>query len=225
MNRHATTWFRFGMIAGCVAVSFLFSWRIKTDTSIAEEHGLMENWQAICLFVGVLAFWLEARKRTAAARYALILAGLGYFTMMLLEFDVRPFKIPWLTRVFSGPVRNAWLGAAWLYFLLKAAKQWRALLNQGWAWLRSAAGILLCLAGLFWIAGAAIEHVYSLSRDRNFFLEELMETNAALLMLWGAVEITTTRQRQRNVPTLRSSVSAVTKSPPTPPRSQNLPAD
>jgi hypothetical protein len=202
------TWLRFGMAAGCAVVSLWFCWRITVDTGIAEEHGTMENLQAVCLLAGALTLWLEARRRSAAARRALILAGLGYFTMLLLEFDVRPFEIPWLTRLFGGPLRNAWLGAVWLYFLTGAAKQWRHILDQGLAWLRSIAGILLCLAGVLWMAGAAIEDVQSLLRGGNHFAEELMETNAVLLMLWAAVEISIGPRRQRNAPKDSDGTSA-----------------
>jgi hypothetical protein len=150
----------------------------------------LENIQALCLIVGAFVLWLQARAATDdSTKHALALASLGYITMFLLEFDVRPFKIPALTWLLNGPVRNLWLGGLWLYFLGRAARTWRRVLEKGISWLQSTAGAVMTLSALCWIAGAAVDRLKPYSSLHNFFAEEFTETQAALLMLWGAAEL------------------------------------
>src|SRR3954470_10775112 len=75
-----------------------------------------------------------------------------------------------------------------LRFFVRGAKDFRRLIQEGVAWARSVTGPVLALSAAFWIAGAAFEDMKLFSRLENQFMEELMETNAALLMLWAAGE-------------------------------------
>ena len=186
-NRKGRRW---GIGIGCLVLSTFFWCAVKGDGAIAEEHGTMENLQAICLATGVLLLWVQAWKASDLTKQALALAGLGYFTMLLLEFDVRPFKVAWLTEFLSGPIRNLWLGAAWVCCLGWAAKDLSKIMHQARAWARGATGAVLTASAIFWIAGSVFEDLKLCSHKENLFIEELMETNAALLMLWAALEIT-----------------------------------
>jgi hypothetical protein len=190
LNGHNRKGLRWGISAGALALSSYFWWRMKGHAGIAEEHGPMENVQSISLTLGALMFWVQGWKTSdPGAKRAFALAGLGYFTILVLEFDVRPFKIAWLTLLLSGPIRNMWLAAAWVYVLIRAAKDLRKVIQQGVEWARSVIGPVLALSAAFWIAGAAFEDLKLYSPREDQFMEELMENNAALLMLWAAIEI------------------------------------
>ena len=179
------------LIIGVVLLTLWLLSLYRSDASIAREHGPMENVQAVLLSSGVLLlalFAVAARER--GDRYVLGVASLVYLTFLLLEYDVRPFKKPLLSLLLNGAVRNAWVGLAWI------GAGWCVWCNRGKVWLaiqrfrRTFAALLLVAAGVFWVTGAASEKL-GFSEPKTFFLEELFETHAAVLMVLSAVSART----------------------------------
>lgn len=150
----------------------------------------MENVQLACLFAGVVILLVGARL-TGQPGLRVIFSGgaLVYLTLFLLEFDVRPFKIPVLTQLLNGPVRNSWVSALWLLLLAAIVKHHTAVIPAFRAWVLSSAGILLMVAAGFWAAGKFAEELRLFaSAHQNMFAEELMESHAALIMVLAAAE-------------------------------------
>ena len=170
-----------------IASFFFWFWLRHLDPEIFREHGPMENFQVGCLAVGIF-FLARAMRGASSGPQRLFLGGLIllYTTFLLLEFDVREFKIPWLTALLGGTVRNIWVSALWVLsfvlFLRHARSTWAAFV----AWFRTAAGVLLLIAGLFWASGWLIDHL-KLFGSWERMMEELMEANAAPLMVISAI--------------------------------------
>jgi hypothetical protein len=163
---------------------------VKSFPGIAREHGPMENLQTACLLIGVILFMVAARiVRDPAGRLTLIGVSLFYFTLLLLEFDVRPFRIAALTLLLNGAIRNAIMLTLWLLLLAALFKQRAKVLPVIRSWLASSSGVLLMVSGVFWAAGRLAEelHLFALNRH-NIFAEELMENQAAIIMLFAAIE-------------------------------------
>lgn len=79
---------------GIVALATVGCWFLTPMNGIAAEHELMENIQALCLLGGGVMLWLRARAViNTSTNHGLELTALGFITMFLLEYDVRPFKI------------------------------------------------------------------------------------------------------------------------------------
>ena len=157
---------------------------------IAREHGPMENLQTGCLLAGIVLLIASARAANeTTARLIGLGAALFYFTLLLLEFDVRPFKIPFLTLLLNGAVRNAFVGVLWLWLLHALFKHRTRALPAIRGWLASPPGVLLMAAGFFWVAGRGAEELHLFSgKHLNIFAEELMENHAAIIMLVAACE-------------------------------------
>ena len=173
------------------------------------EHGPLENFQAIMLMLPALllmltAFWLKGAQRVFAFGIALFCS-----VFLLLEFDTRQFGNAILRKVTNGAVRNIWVGAL---VALYAATFWprrNEMLAEIQRWLRDRAGLLMLIAGGFWVAGAVFEHgKFFADRDVTLVLEEVVEVNAALFMAWSALETTKL---------LRRAGDAKASTPATPP--------
>src|SRR5688500_4643779 len=93
------------LVCAVVVSSGVWIYLAKRFPGISGEHGAMETVQVTCLLAGVVIL-LAGRRGTHEPGLRLLsaAAALLYFTMALLEFDVRPFKIAWLTQLFNGPV-------------------------------------------------------------------------------------------------------------------------
>ena len=107
--------------------------------------------------------------------------------MREVEFDEFEIQLA-LFDVFNPPIRNHWLGAAWLVaflvFVRNAMISWRAFLH----WVKSLQGALVCIAGVFYLAGDLFDrNVFDLPRESNIFYEEILESNATTLMILAAV--------------------------------------
>jgi hypothetical protein len=173
-----------------VMVSSLF-WvgLAKKYPGVSREHGPMENVQAVCLLIGVVMFAARARVvRDSGLRLTLLGVSLFYLTMLLLEFDVRPFKVPILTLLLNGPVRNAAMGLLWLLLFVALFKRRAKVLPAVRCWITSSSGLLFMGSGVFWVAGRAAEELHLFTSQQNIFAEELMENSAAIIMLFAAIE-------------------------------------
>ena len=174
------------------AVLALFSaawlWLGTKRPGIFVEHGPMENFQAICITLGLLflvwqMFQVESAPRIIAAGVALL-----YATFLIVEFDTRELGWRAAAAVLNGPVRNTWLAILWVALAIWALRYRVFLVATLRQWVWSAAGLFLVAAGLFWVAGGIVDKLKLLgSGPRNLLGEELLETNAALLMLLAAI--------------------------------------
>jgi hypothetical protein len=189
-----------GILAVAIAFPLLWLWLWRFDARIFREHGPMENFQVVAAFIGLLLL-VHAIQRSQNPAERVFFGGLAlvYFTLVILEFDVRPFDKPLLNRLLRGPVRNGSLATLWfiglLFFLRDPRNVWSAFI----AWMNRPAGALLIVSGAFWICGGLTDKTKPLaSPAQNLMAEETFETNAALFMLAAAVLIwrATTKARE-----------------------------
>jgi hypothetical protein len=204
-------------IIGMAVVLALFSafwwWLSTKNPRIFVEHGPMENFQAICITLGLLIFLWQMYAVAAPGR--IVFAGLALFygTFVVVEFDTRELGWRAAAVLLNGPIRDAWLAALWILLGIWAFRYRRDLIPIGRAWLSSATGLFLGAAGLFWIAAGIVDKLKLLgSPSRNLLGEELLETNAALLMLLAAVAARFVNKR----PTVASAAEPYARELPKP---------
>ena len=149
----------------------------------------MENFQVGCLIVGaVILSWQAGVAKQPHERLLFVALALFFVTFALREFDVRKGDWPVASTILSGTVRNLWLGGLWLIIAWHGYRHRANAWAFGWRWLKSGAGRVILIAGLFWILGAAVDKIHPFgSRRRNMLGEELLEANAALLMTFSAL--------------------------------------
>jgi hypothetical protein len=177
---------------GLVVFSALWLWLSTTPAgaNIFVEHGPMENFQAICIGLGFLLYLGQIRSSQPPHRLLVAALAVFYLTFVVVEFDTR--ELGWRTAavVLNGPVRNIWLVALWAAICVWALRHRRIVLPTGWRWLGSPSGLLLMGSGVFWIVAGAVDKLKLFSPPaRNLLVEELLETNAALLMVVAAIAI------------------------------------
>jgi hypothetical protein len=136
------------------------------------------------LLLAGAAFRLKGARRVFAFGVALFC-----FVFLLLEFDTRQFANPTLRRMTNGAVRNIWVGALVALYAVAFWARRRQMLVEIERWLRDRAGLLMLIAGGFWVTGAVFEHgkIFA-DADVTLALEEVVEVNAALFMAWSALE-------------------------------------
>jgi hypothetical protein len=179
-----------GAIIVLAVFSVLWFWLSTTSAgaNIFVEHGPMENFQAICIALGFFIFLGQIRSTRPPQRLLVCALATFYLTFVVVEFDTR--ELGWRTAalILNGPVRNVWLVGLWILLCLWALRHRRPLLQTGWQWLWSPSGWLLMGAGVFWLVAGAVDKLKLFSPpSRNLLVEELLESNAALLMLVAAV--------------------------------------
>jgi hypothetical protein len=157
-------------------------------TGIAREHGPMENIQAGLLLGALLALgWQAWRERSTELRIMRAVMAWGYFVFLVLEFDVRPFQVKWLDVLLNGAPRNVLLLLGSVALLGWARGNIPGVVAAFVSWLSSFSAMLLVAAAIFWVTGAIIEHWAPMPKSTATFFEELMETNAAWLMMLAVV--------------------------------------
>jgi 4-amino-4-deoxy-L-arabinose transferase-like glycosyltransferase len=177
-----------GLAILLVGASLLWLWAAAVYPKIYVENGPMENFQVGCLGVGALLFAWQARGLQRAERVLFAALALFYITFLIREFDTRKFDWPIANAILSGTIRNVWLGALWLvtgYFIYRSRAK---LVPLGLRWVGTPEGRLLLVAGVFWVFGAAVDKLELFgSKPRDMLAEELLEINAALLMMLSAI--------------------------------------
>ena len=157
--------------------------------SVAHESHIIENIQAGYLFVAFILYIFISYKSNAKG-YKILFLGLGLFclTFFMREVEFDDFEVQLgLFELFNPPIRNYWVGAAWLIsflvFVCNAKVSWNAFLH----WVKSLHGVLVCSAGLFYLAGDLFDkNVFDLPYEPNIFFEEILESNASTLMILAA---------------------------------------
>lgn len=168
-------------VGGMLALTALCLLGLPNAQQFAREHGPMENLQAGFLLAGFVKLCLTVRrKKEAGMRIMAALMAWGYLAFLVREFDVRPFNVGWLTLLLSGRVRAAWVIFALLLLGTWTLRNWRAVISAVHVWRRTLAAMLLVASGILWLTGAVME-------SKAMFLEELVETNAAWLMMLAAL--------------------------------------
>lgn len=182
-----------GIAVVLVLFSALWLWFSTKTSGLFVEHGPMENFQALCIAFGFVLFLWQLSAQPPPQRVLFSGLALFYATFLVVEFDTRELGWGAAATALNGPVRNAWLAALWVLLCVWAFRHRRALFQIVRQWLGSPAGLLLMASGAFWLAGGIVDKLKLLgASSQNLLAEELLETNAALLMLLAAV--TTVRQ-------------------------------
>jgi hypothetical protein len=180
---------RLGILALLVGSTALWLWIAAVRPRVHVEHGPMENFQAGCLALGGVLLGHRAwRSGKGAERAWLGALALLYVTFLFLELDTGEFDWPAVNTVLQGVVRNAWLGLLWSVAGLALFRHRRDVPEVARRWLGTSPGKLLLTAGLFWAAGSVVDKTEPfLLRSQNMLVEEIWESNAALLMALAAV--------------------------------------
>lgn len=172
------------LVVPLLTVSYLIHTHVRP---LAQENGALENFQAICMSLG-LVFLVITILQAGRAGVRMLCAGLALFyaTIVLLEVDLRGLDLPVLNRLLNGPVRDVGLALCWLtggwFFLRHRRGTWWTFTD----WLRQPAGVLLMLSGMFWVAASVTDKAWLGPKD--LFLEEWLEAAATFLMLQAAGE-------------------------------------
>ncbi len=165
-----------------VPLTVLFLYLRQQYSDIARENGPMENFQAACILAGLILLIICMRLGRSKAEKILV-AGIAllYATLLVLEVDLRRVDVGFLNLIWNGPIRDAWLGALWLaalwMFLRNREEVWRVFT----AWIRRPSGMVMIAGGACWILSGIVDK--GLALDKTLFLEEIIEVNAAWLML------------------------------------------
>ena len=178
---------------------------------VAQENGVMENLQAGCLGLGALLLFVWAfRAREKPARLLLLGLGLLYLTFFMRELELqRGGAFDALVFITSSEVRNVWLTAAWLGAALLFLFHARATCVAFLVWIRRRPGLLLIAGGLLFAAADLFDKsLIPVDPGLGRFLEELLESNAALLMLESAVRCRSLRSRMPNAATREAIAEA-----------------
>jgi hypothetical protein len=215
-------------LAGLLILSVLWLLLSHLNHNIAREHGPMENLQAAFLFAAFLVLMHRAARpgRTSyhesltqpsyppnlGTRILYTAMAAGYFTFLALEFDVRPLESKWLTLIFNGPIRNAWMLIAWAIIAVFAFRNLPQVLAAFHAWRRTSSAVLLASSALFWAAGAVAEKWFSKLNPSHYFMEEFMESHATWLMLLAAIFLKSSQPLSSTIQSLRPERGSVTRS-------------
>lgn len=172
------------LVVPLLTASYLIDTHVRP---LAQENGPLENFQAICMALGLVFFAITIRQ-AGRVGVRVMCGGLALFyaTIVLLEVDLRDTDLTALNRLTNGPIRDVGLLLCWLtggwFFLRHRRETWRTFAS----WLRQPAGVLLMLSGIFWVAASVTDKAWL--GPRNLFVEEWLEVGAAFLMLHAAGE-------------------------------------
>jgi hypothetical protein len=112
-----------------------------------------------------------------------------YLTLFLLELEVGGLQRVYpIFALATPPIRNYVLIAAWLGMALVLLLNARDVFGAWREWIIGLPGFLLILAGLFYGAARAAEQdLWSIALVSPVLLEEIMELNATVVMLFAAL--------------------------------------
>jgi hypothetical protein len=160
------------------------------NPEIAAESHFVENAQAALLALGAILFFIKG-VNSGETHFRILFWSLVviYLTLFLLELEVGGLQRVYpIFALATPPIRNYMLIAAWLgmalVLLLNAKDVFGALRD----WIIGLPGVLFILAGLFYGAARAAEQdLWSIALVSPVLLEEIMELNATVLMLFAAL--------------------------------------
>lgn len=159
------------------------------DPLISAENGWLESFQAISLSAGAVIF-AAAVYRAENGYSRLLYAGLTlfYVNFLLREINVRNLPLPtWAIYFLGGAGRNWALAILWAILFVLFLFRRREMTRLIFSWLRTAPGVFLISAGAFYLAGLPFDKkIFGLSVERHELFEEILEAQAALLMLIAA---------------------------------------
>jgi hypothetical protein len=128
------------------------------------------------------------------------------------EFDTRRWNNAVLNFFFRGASRNLILIAAVLLALVMFARMPGRVWTLFVRWLETRSGVLMCLAGVFWVLGGATDKSKPFNSDSaNLLVEEAMEVNAALLMIFSTLVLLRTWRLLWNTPSSQNPSPAISR--------------
>ncbi len=143
------------------------------DVGVYDENSLLENTQAVTLFLAFLMFLApipnpQRRDRLLAAFFAMLALG-----FILRELDVEKLNVPAvLVALGSGDGRNSLLALGFSCILVIALFNFRYYLNLAACFLQARVGITAMLAGIFLVLGDMFEDIHV---AHNMLFEESLE--------------------------------------------------
>ncbi len=168
------------------------------NPEIAAESHLVENAQAVLLALGAILFFIKG-VNSGETHFRILFWSLVliYLTLFLLELEVGSLQRTYaIFALATPPIRTYVLIAAWLGMALVLLVNARDVFGALRDWIIGLPGVLFILAGLFYGAARAAEQdLWSIALVSPVLLEEIMELNATVLMLFAA--LTKGRGRQK----------------------------
>lgn len=143
------------------------------DVGVYDENHLLENTQAVTLFIAFLMFLAPTmnsarRDRLLAAFFAMLALG-----FILAELDVERLNVPeFLILIGSGDGCILLLATGFLSILVIALFNLRYYINLGSCFLRARVGITAMLAGIFLVLGDMFEGI---NIAHNILFEKSLE--------------------------------------------------
>ena len=160
------------------------------NPEIAAESHLVENAQAVLLALGAILFFIKG-VNSGETHFRILFWSLVliYLSLFLLELEVGSFQRVYpIFALATPPIRNYVLIATWLGMALVLLLNARDVFGAWRDWIIGLPGVLFILAGLFYGAARAAEQdLWSIALVSPVLLEEIMELNATVVMLFAAL--------------------------------------
>jgi hypothetical protein len=198
-------------VMALVDIAFVYQGVINGASYLVDENNVLENAQAIILFLSMLVLSYALVNAEKGNRGVLFAGALACLTFFLREVDVKDFDLPQaIIFVGSGSGRNATLGALWLLVFVGIFRRFSYYKEVFSRLLFSTPCFLFCVGGALLLIGKFFEeNMLGLSSYK--FYEELAEMNAYCFILMAAVATPETLHGQSAHPRFSSGRSSPIK--------------
>ncbi|MBE0425295.1 MAG: hypothetical protein IBX72_01445 [Nitrospirae bacterium] len=158
----------------------------QRDPSIVSENNLIENMQVVFLFMALFFIFLRFFKERVCSS-PIIFFLLFFLTLIMREVDLRPLSAPRFIIILSTKGRDLILSLGWLLFIYAFIRKFKASLKEYAVIVKNAPGRYFVLGCLFYVlAWPFDEGIFSITKNTNNFIEELLENMGTLLFLLSA---------------------------------------
>ena len=170
----------------CFSLWSLYSVFLFDNISLYQENGLLENIQAILLFITFLVFLLPALFQKRNDKLILIFFALLSFNFILRELDVEKFDLPnILILLGSGIGRKILIAIGFIGITIYALFNVKYYFNLSIHLLKSSAGILFFMAAVFLFVGGFFEDA---EFQHHVYFEEQSELLGYVLYLLASLK-------------------------------------
>lgn len=165
-----------------VNLTIIFAVVYRGNTELINEGAFIEDIGAFCFLSGAFTLLASAFYRPPPVRFLAIFLGTAYLMFFLREVDVGDLNIPApIKQLTSNNLKDSLFAivfvAFFAFYFIKLKKHTRTLVRS---W-KSPAAILLVIGCGFFVIASGFE------LSERVFMEELLETNAAYILLIGSL--------------------------------------
>jgi hypothetical protein len=175
-----------------IAADLLFYYQVEIirNVKIFKENQLLENMQALLIFIAGLSYAQAVLYVRKCHRLLPLGGALLSVSFLLRELDVEKFDVPrWVAFLFgSGIGRNTLLVCLWLMLAVFLVKNHKHCLPVALGLLTHRTGLFAILCGLLLIIGSLFENqVFNVETYQ--FYEELAEMNGYYFLLLSSLNL------------------------------------